>query len=346
MNQRIITYNDAVAEGIQQEMRRDPSVFIMGEDIVGAAGRPEFWEKLGGAYGKNRGLIGEFGPGRVIDMPVSEMAFCGAGVGAAMAGARPIVDIMFIDLIGCCYDQLINQAPKIRYMTGGGYDCPVVFKTSYGGRAVPGLTKGGGAGVHHSQTMYSVLAHFPGLKVVAPANPYDAKGLMIAAIRDKDPVVYLTHRFLGSAKGHVPEEEYTVPIGKAKIAREGSDLTLVGMGGTTALCLEAANLLAADGMEAEVVDVRTLNPIDEETIFTSVEKTHRLIVVDEDTPVASLGRDIAARVAEYRFGYLDAPIKCVNSANTPVPYSAALEEHLPPTPEKIVAAVNELLVAV
>ncbi len=345
MSERLLTYNEAIDEAISQEMGRDGTVFIMGEDIVGAAGRPEFWENLGGAYGKNRGLIMDYGPERVIDMPVSEMAFSGAGVGAAMAGARPIVDIMFIDLVGCCYDQIINQAPKIRYMTGGGYDCPVVFKTSYGGRAIPGLTKGGGAGVHHSQTMYSVLAHFPGLKVVTPSTPYNAKGLMIAAIRDNDPVVFLTHRFLGSTRGHLPEDDYSVPIGKAEVVRQGDDLTLVGLGGTTSLCLEAADALSGDGLEADVVDLLTLNPLDEETVYSSVEKTHRLVVVDEDTPVASIGRDLAARVAENRFGYLDAPIRSVHSADTPVPYSAALEEHLPPTAEKIVVAVNEMLVA-
>ena len=345
MSERLLSYGEAIDEAIRQEMARDPTVFIMGEDIVGAAGRPEFWEDLGGAYGGNRGLIIDFGPERVIDMPVSEMAFSGAGVGAAMAGARPIVDIMFIDLIGCCYDQLINQAPKIRYMTGGGYDCPVVFKTSYGGRAIPGLPKGGGAGVHHSQTMYSVVAHFPGLKVLTPSTPYNAKGLMTAAIRDNDPVMFLTHRFLGSVRGHVPEEAYTVPIGKADIAREGEDLTLVSIGGALPLCFEAADTLAADGLEAEIVDLQTINPLDEQTVYESVEKTHRLLVVDEDTPVASVGRDVAARVAQNRFGYLDAPVTSVHSADVPVPYSAALEEHMPPTAEKIVAAVNEMLVA-
>jgi pyruvate dehydrogenase E1 component beta subunit len=272
------------------------------------------------------------------------MGFVGAAVGAAMSGLRPIVDLGFIDLIGCCYDQLINQAAKMHYMMGGQVQIPMTVRMSYGARPPSGQTAGGGAAATHSQTLYSVLAHVPGLKCVAPTTAYNAKGLMIAAIRDNNPVIVLEHRYLGlNARTPVPEEAYTLPFGKAEIVRQGSDLTLCGIGRMTYVCLDAAAALVAEGLEAEVIDVLSLAPLDEETILESVEKTQRLVVVDEDTPSCSLGRDIAARVADAGFDFLDAPIKTINSADTPVPYSAALESIYTPSPQQVVDAVHEML---
>jgi pyruvate dehydrogenase E1 component beta subunit len=324
-------------------MRRDPTIIIMGEDVAGAAGRAHLGlsDAWGGPLRATRGLIKEFGAERVIDTPIAEMGFVGAGVGAAMTGLRPVVEVMFVDLIGVCYDQIINQAAKMHYMMGGKVKLPLVIRTAYGTRGDK-RSYGGGAAAQHSQTLYAVLAHIPGLKVVVPSTAYNAKGLTISAIRDNGPVIVMEHKFLGlSAKGHVPDESYTVAIGKCEIVRKGRDVTLVGIGRTTHLCVEAADLLAAQGVEAEVVDVLTINPLDEQTIIDSVKRTHRLVVVDEDTPVCSMARDIAARVADAAFDYLDAPIKTVNAADTPVPFAAVLEAEYTPNAGRIVAAVNE-----
>ena len=343
---RELGFGPAINEALRQEMRRDPTVIVMGEDVAGAGGRAHLGlvDAWGGPLRATRGLIQEFGPERVIDTPISEMAFVGAALGAAMTGLRPVVEIMFVDLIGVCYDQIINQAAKMHYMMGGKVDLPLTIRTSFGMRDIGGQTHGGGAAAQHSQTLYAVLAHVPGLKVVIPSTAYNVKGLMIAAIRDNGPVIVLEHRFLGgAARGHVPEEPYELPIGQAEIVRRGRDVTLCGIGRMTHLCLTAAERLAADGVDAEVVDVLTLAPLDEATILESVSRTKRLVVVDEDTPVASMARDIAARVADKGFDYLDAPIKTVTSPDTPVPFSAALERHYVPTADWIVAAVREQL---
>jgi pyruvate dehydrogenase E1 component beta subunit len=341
---RDLAFNEAINEAIRLEMRRDHTIVIMGEDIAGGAGRAHlgFIDAWGGVLRATRGLITEFGPERVLDTPIAEMGFVGAAVGAAMSGLRPIVEIMFVDLIGCCYDQIMNQAAKMHYMTGGQTDLPLVIRTAYGTHANK-RTYGGGAGAQHSQTLYSVLAHIPGLKVLVPSTAYNAKGLMIAAIRDNGPVVVLEHKFLGAAaRGHVPEEAYTVPIGRAEIVRRGRDVTLCGIGRMTHVSLEAAAILAADGIEAEVVDVLTLAPLDEARILESVARTRRLVVVDEDTPTASMARDIAARIGERGFDYLDAPIKTVTAPETPVPFSAVLEARYTPNAERVIAAVREL----
>ena len=341
-----LTFSQAINEALRLEMRRDPNIIIMGEDIAGGAGRAHlgFVDAWGGSLRSTKGLITEFGPQRVLDTPISETGFVGAAVGAAMAGLRPIVEIMFVDLIGCCYDQILNQAAKMHYMMGGQIDLPLVIRTAYGTRGDGKRTYGGGAGAQHSQTLYSILAHVPGLKVVVPSTAYNAKGLTISAIRDNGPVVVLEHKFLGAAaKGPVPEEAYCVPIGKAEIVRRGKDITLCGIGRMTHVCLAAAESLAKEGIEAEVVDVLTLSPLDEGTILESVARTHRLIVVDEDTPVASMARDIAARVAEKGFDYLDAPIKTVTAPDTPVPFAAVLEAHYVPRPAQVIEAVHELL---
>ena len=341
---RELTFSQAINDALRVEMRRDPTVIVMGEDVAGAAGRAHLGlsDAWGGPLRATRGLIGEFGPQRVIDTPISEMGFVGAAVGAAMTGLRPVVEIMFADLIGCCYDQIINQAAKMHYMMGGQVDLPLVIRTAYGMHGFK-RSYGGGAAAQHSQTLYAVLAHVPGLKVVVPSTAYNAKGLTIAAIRDNGPVVMMEHKFLGSAaKGAVPEGEYTVPIGKAEIVRRGTDVTLCGIGRMTHVCLEAAEILAARGTSVEVVDVLTLAPLDLATILESVTRTHRLVVVDEDTPTASMARDIAARIADKGFDWLDAPIKTVTAPEAPVPFAAVLEALYAPQAANVVAAVDEL----
>jgi pyruvate/2-oxoglutarate/acetoin dehydrogenase E1 component len=349
---RELTFGQAINEAIRQEMRRDPTVIIMGEDIVGAAGRAHlgFVDAWGGPLRPTRGLFTEFGPERVLDTPISEMGFMGAAVGAAMTGLRPIVEIMFVDLIGCCYDQIMNQAAKMHYMMGGQIQIPLVIRIPYGTYGGPygmhgkRLTYGGGAAAQHSQTLYSVLAHIPGLKVVVPSTPHNAKGLTIAAIRDNGPVVMMEQRSLGiSAKGNVPEEPYMVLIGRAEVVRNGQDVTLCGIGRMTHVCLEAAEQLASDGIYAEVVDIITLTPLDEATILESVERTRRMVVVDEDTPTASMARDIAARIADKGFNWLEAPVKTVTAPDTPVPFASVLEANYAPRAEQVVAVVRKLL---
>jgi pyruvate dehydrogenase E1 component beta subunit len=340
---RELTFSQAINEAMRQEMRRDPTIIIMGEDVAGGAGRAEqgFIDAWGGPLRATRGLIQEFGAERVIDTPIAEMGFTGAGVGAAMTGLRPIIELSFVDLIGCCYDQIINQAAKMHYMMGGQVDLPLTLRTAYGMRDVGNQTYGGGAAAQHSQTLYAVLAHVPGLKVVVPSTAYNAKGLMIAAIRDNGPVVVMEHKFLGTAaRGPVPEVAYTLPIGRAEIVRAGHDVTLCGIGRMTHVCQTAADQLAAEGITAEVIDILTLAPLDEATILESVARTKRLVVVDEDTPTASMARDIAARVADQGFDYLDAPIKTVTAPETPVPFSATLERLYVPSAEQIIAAVR------
>ena len=342
---RELSFGQAINEALRQAMRRDPTVIVMGEDIAGAAGRAHLGlvDAWGGPLRATRGLIQEFGPQRIIDTPISEMAFVGAAVGAAMTGLRPVVEIMFVDLIGCCYDQIANQAAKMHYMMGGKIRLPLVIRTAYGTHDFE-RSYGGGAAAQHSQTLYSILAHVPGLKVVVPSSAYNAKGLTLAAIADDGPVVVLEHKFLGGvAKGPVPEEEYTLPIGRAEIVRHGRDVTLCGIGRMTHVCLAAAELLAAEEIDAEVVDVLTLAPLDEATICESVARTHRLVVVDEDTPTASMARDIAARVADRAFDWLDAPIRTVTAPEAPVPFAAVLERLYVPKAAQVAAVARELV---
>jgi pyruvate/2-oxoglutarate/acetoin dehydrogenase E1 component len=345
VGERQLTLSQAINEAIRAEMRRDPTVVVLGEDVAGAAGRAHlgFVDAWGGPLRATRGLITEFGPERVIDTPIAEMGFVGAAVGAAMTGLRPIVEVMFVDLIGVCYDQIANQAAKMHYMMGGNVRLPLVIRMAFGSRGDE-RTYGGGAAAQHSQTLYSVLAHISGLKVVVPSTAHNAKGLLVSAIRDDGPVVVMEHKFLGfAAKGVVPEETYTLPIGRADVVREGRDVTLCGIGRMTHICLEAADRLSERGVEAEVVDVLTLTPLDEETILHSVRRTHRLVVVDEANPVASMARDIAARVADQAFNWLEAPVKTVTAPDTPVPFAAVLEAEYIPNADKVVAAVREQL---
>jgi pyruvate dehydrogenase E1 component beta subunit len=341
-----LIFPKAINQAIKQEMERDPNIVVIGEDVAGAAGRAHLGliNPWGGPTASGDGLVTDFGTERVLDTPISEMGFTGAAVGAAMAGLRPIVHLGFVDLIMVCYDQLANQAAKMSYMCGGQVQIPVTFRAAFGARPPSDQSLGGGAAAQHTQTLYSVLASVPGMKCVVPTTAYNAKGLLISAIRDDGPVFVFEHRYLGSrARMPVPEEPYTLPLGKAEIARRGTDITLCGIGRMTYVCLDAADALAREGVEAEVVDLLSLVPMDEATVLESVEKTHRLVIVDEDTPRCSVSRDLAARVADAGFDFLDAPIKTINSAESPVPYSAALESLYAPKTETVLATVRELL---
>ena len=334
---RQLTYIQAVNEALGQEMQRDPTVIIMGEDVAGAAGRADKKDAWGGPMRLTKGLIGQFGEERVRDTPISEAGFMGAGVGAAATGLRPVVDLMYVGFYGVCADQITNNAAKIHYMFGGKVKIPLTIMT--------GMGAGTNSAAQHSETLYSVFTHFPGLKCVCPSNPYTAKGLFAAAIRDDDPVIIFNNRQLMGFRPevHVPEEPYVVPIGKADIAREGTDITLVGIGYTTYLCHLAAQDLEEQGYSAEVIDLLSLSPMDDEAIVTSVQKTRRIIIVDEDYPRCSIASDISALVAEEAFDYLDAPPKRVTPPHTPVPYSRPLEALYVPTKADVVAAALEAL---
>ena len=331
---RNITFQQAINEAMDQEMARDESVIIMGEDVVGGTGAQGEMDAWGGVLGVTKGLYGKYGD-RIMDTPISESAFVGAAVGAAASGMRPICELMFIDFMGVCFDQIYNQAAKFRYMFGGKAVTPVVIRTMFGA--------GFRAAAQHSQTLYPVFTHIPGLKVVVPATPYDAKGMLIAAIRDDDPVIFCEHKALYTVEGDVPEESYTVPFGEANILREGDDVTIVALGRMVHVALEAADALAAKGVSAEVVDPRTTSPLDEDTILESVENTGRLVVVDESTPRCGMAADIAAMVAQKGFGMLKAPIGQVTAPHTPVPFSSALEDMYVPNAAKVTDSVQSVL---
>ncbi|MBI4491756.1 MAG: alpha-ketoacid dehydrogenase subunit beta [Chloroflexi bacterium] len=322
-------------------MERDARVFIMGEDVAGGAGRAALGiiDAWGGPMGATKGLIQQFGAERVIDTPICEMSFIGAGVGAALTGMRPVVELLFVNFVGVALDAIMNQAAYLRYMLGGQVSVPLVVKTAIGavGMAPP---NGGGSAAQHSGSIYSIFAHIPGLKCVVPSDAYTAKGLLTAAIRDDDPVVYCTHRRLLTTSCEVPQEPYALPIGKARTVRRGRDVTLVGIGRMTGVCLEAADQLAGEGLQTEVVDLLSVSPLDEDTVLEAVRRTRRLVVVDEDEPRCSVARDVAALVADRAIDYLDAPVKTVTGAHAPVPFSGVLEVAFVPTPERVVAAVH------
>lgn len=324
--QRLLTGNKAIAEAIRLEMERDPNVFVMGEDVG----------VYGGIFGATEGLFQQFGPERVIDTPISETAFIGAAIGAAAEGMRPIVELMFVDFFGVCMDQIYNHMAKIPYMSGGRVKLPMVLMTAVGG--------GYSDAAQHSQTLYATFAHLPGMKVVAPSTPYDLKGMMISAIRDDNPVVFMFHKTLqglgwmdqlDASVGHVPEEAYTVPIGKAKVVREGTDITIVGIQMTTHHALEAAKKLEQHGIQAEVIDLRSLVPLDRETILQSIKKTHRLLVVDEDYLSYGMTAEIAAIAAEEGLYDLEAPVRRLAVPDVPIPYSRPLEQFVLPNADKI-----------
>ena len=331
---RKISYQQAINEALAQEMRRDPTVFIIGEDVAGGAGAPGENDAWGGVLGVTKGLYGQF-PGRVLDAPLSEIGYVGAAVGAATQGLRPVCELMFVDFAGCCLDQILNQAAKFRYMYGGKAVTPLVMRTMVGA----GLR----AAAQHSQMLTSLWTHIPGLKVVCPSSPYDAKGLLIQAIRDNDPVIFCEHKLLYSLQGEVPEEVYTVPFGEANFLRDGDDITLVTYGRMVHLAMEAAANLARQGIDCEVLDLRTTSPMDEDSILESVEKTGRLVVIDEANPRCSMATDISALVAQKAFGALKGPIEMVTAPHTPVPFSDALEDLYIPTAAKIEAAVHTVM---
>lgn len=336
---REITTVEALNEAIKLAMRADERVILMGEDVAGGALVPHLEEQkieaIGGPFRVTKGCSIEFGRERVRDTPISENGFIGTGVGAAVTGLRPICELMFNDFLGYALDAVMNQAAKFRYMYGGKMQVPMVIRLPYGA--------GYGAGSQHSQTLYSMLTNIPGLKVVAPSTPYDAKGLLLAAIEDNDPVAFFESIPVYSVKGEVPEKYYTIPLGKADIKRTGSDVTIVAIGNMVHKALEAAKELSIKGVEAEVIDPRTLSPLDEDTILSSVEKTSRLVVVDESNPRCSIAADIAAIVQHKAFDYLDAPIQCVNAPHTPVPFSKVLERLYVPGPKQIIKAVAEVV---
>ena len=328
---RTISYREAINEALAQEMARDPSVVVMGEDNAGGAGSPGEEDAWGGVLGVTKGLYHQF-PGRVLDTPISESAFIGAAVGAATRGLRPVAELMFIDFMGVCFDQIFNQAAKFRYMFGGKAVTPVVVRTMYGA----GLR----AAAQHSQALYPIFTHIPGLKVAVPSSPYEAKGLLIQSIRDDDPVIFCEHKAMYDTTGEVPEESYTIPFGEANLAREGGDVTIVAIGRMVSVAMEAADELAGSGIEAEVIDPRTTSPLDTETILESVESTGRLVVVDEATPRCNLATDISATVAQEAFRSLRAPIQMVTAPHTPVPFSDALEDAYMPDAQKVVNAAK------
>jgi pyruvate/2-oxoglutarate/acetoin dehydrogenase E1 component len=328
---RTTTYREAINEALAQEMARDPSVVVMGEDNAGGAGSPGEEDAWGGVLGVTKGLYHQF-PGRVLDTPISESAFIGAAVGAATSGLRPVAELMFIDFMGVCFDQIFNQAAKFRYMFGGKAVTPVVVRTMYGA----GLR----AAAQHSQALYPIFTHIPGLKVVVPSSPYEAKGLLIQSIRDDDPVIFCEHKAMYDTTGEVPEESYTIPFGEANLAREGGDVTIVAIGRMVSVAMEAAGELASSGVEAEVIDPRTTSPLDTDTILESVEGTGRLVVVDEATPRCNLATDVSATVAQEAFGSLLAPIQMVTAPHTPVPFSDALEDAYIPDAQKVVNAAK------
>jgi len=334
---RQLSYIQAVNEAIRQEMERDETVIVMGEDIAGGGDREDKQDAWGGPMRLTKGLVGDFGRQRIRDTPISEAGFVGAGVGAAASGLRPVVDLMYVSFFGVCADQITNNAAKIHYMFGGKVNVPLTIMT--------GIGAGTNSAAQHSETLYSIFTHFPGLKCVVPSDPYTAKGLMIAAIRDNDPVIVFNNRQLMGIRFDVgvPEEEYEIEIGNSNIAREGTDVTLVGIGYTTKVCLDAAAELEAQGHSAEVLDLLSLSPMDDEAILESVQKTRKIVIVDEDYPRCSIASDISALVAEQAFDYLDAPPRRVNPPHAPVPYSRPLEALWVPNKDMVVEAALGVL---
>ncbi|KLV28539.1 acetoin dehydrogenase E1 component (TPP-dependent subunit beta) [Niallia circulans] len=334
---RKITFSQAINEAMDIAMERDNKVILMGEDVAGGATVDHLQdeEAWGGVFGVTKGLANKYGRKRVIDMPIAEAGYMGAAVAAAVTGLRPISELMFNDFIGSCLDEVLNQGAKMRYMFGGKARVPLTIRTNHGA--------GASAAAQHSQTLYGMFTAIPGLKVVVPSNPYDAKGLLLSAIEDDDLVVFFEDKTLYSMKEEVPEGYYTIPLGKAEVKRVGTDLTIVAIGKMVHVAMEAADRLASKGVEVEVIDPRSLSPLEEEPILESVEKTGRLIIVDEANPRCSVAADIAALVANKGFDYLDAPIKTITAPHTPVPFATNLEQLYIPNAEKVINTAYELI---
>ena len=329
------SFREAINETLFQEMRRDPTVIVMGEDIAGGAGAPGEDDAWGGVLGVTKGLVGEFGRERVLDTPLTEGAYIGAAAGAAATGLRPVAELMFVDFMGVCFDQIFNQAAKFRYMFGGKATTPLVIRTMYGA--------GFRAASQHSQCLYPIFTHIPGLKVAIPSSPYEAKGLLAQAIRDDDPVVFFEHKAMYDDEEEVPDEMFTIPFGEANLTREGDDVTIVAIGRMVQLANQVADRLIKDGIECTVLDPRTTSPLDTETILECVEETGRLVVVDEAHPRCNMATDISALVCQDAFGALKAPIVMVTPPHTPVPFSPDLEDLYIPSPAKIEAAVRQVM---
>lgn len=328
------SFRQAINEAIRQEMRRDPRVIVLGEDLTGGrggGGEPDAW---GGPLGVTKGLLGEFGGERVLDTPISESAILGCATGAAVTGLRPVADLMFIDFLGVAGDQLINQASKFRYMSGGKAKVPLVVRAMYGA----GLR----AGAQHSQSLYPILTHIPGLKVAIPSSPYEAKGLLITAIRDDDPVVFLEHKAMYDITEEVPDEPYEIPLGQANVTRQGRDVTIVAFGRMVMHANQAADRLAKSRILCTVIDPRTTSPLDSRSILDSVRHTGRLVVVDECNPRCGMAADIAAMVVENAFDALAAPIVTVTPPHAPVGFAPILEDLYVPSPAKIEDAVRKV----
>ena len=331
-----VSFRDAVRQTLAQEMRRDPTVIVLGEDVVGGrGGTSDVEEAAGGTFGVTAGLAGEFGLRRVIDTPITESAIIGAAAGAALTGLRPVAELMFVDFIGVCLDQIMNQIAKFRYMFGGKARTPLTIRTMIGA--------GLGAGPQHSQALYSFLSSIPGLKVALPSNPYDAKGLLAQAIRDDDPVIFCEHKALYNDSGNVPEREYLIPFGEAAVTRSGTDITVVALSRMVKLANEAADRLAADGISVEVIDPRTTSPLDMDTIYDSVGKTGRLVTVDESNPVCSMASEIASAVACEAFDCLRGPVVKITAPHTPVPATPQLEQAYVPSSERIEQSIRQAL---
>jgi pyruvate dehydrogenase E1 component beta subunit len=323
----VVTFREALRQAMDEEMERDPAVILLGEEVG----------QYNGAYKVSQGLLEKYGPDRVIDTPISEEGFTGIGIGAAMAGMRPIVEWMTFNFSLQAIDQVVNNAAKMRSMSGGQVSVPIVFRGPNGPAEY--------LAAQHSQALQSLYAHFPGLKVVAPSTPADAKGLLKSAIRDDNPVVFLEAELMYAWKGEVPDGEHLVSIGTAEVRRPGRDVTIVGYSKPMRIVLEAAEALAAEGIDAEVIDLRSLRPLDAEAVYRSVEKTNRCVVVDESLPFASVGSHVAWLVSRNRFDDLDAPVELVSGEDVPMPYNHGLELAAQPSTEKIVAAAKRVLYA-
>src|SRR5256714_9246311 len=334
---RTLSFREAINEALSQEMERDPTVLLMGEDVAGGATVPGFDQEdgWGGVVGVTKALVQKFGRDRVLDPPISESGYIGAAVGAAATGLRPVAELMFVDFFGVCMDQIFNQGAKLRYMFGGKAKCPLVIRTMIGA--------GLGAAGQHSGCHYSVFTHMPGIKTVIPSTPADAKGLLLSAIRDDDLVMVFEHKLLYGMNGEVPDDDRGIPLGQADVKRPGRDVTVVAISRMVHQALAAADALAGEGIEAEIVDPRTLSPLDHATILASVARTHHLVIVDEDNPRCSAATDIAALVADRGFDTLDPPIKIVSAPHTPVPFSPPLEQFYIPSPERIADTVRAIL---
>ena len=322
---RTIAFREALREALSEEMRRDEKIFLMGEEVA----------EYNGAYKVSQGMLAEFGPKRVIDTPIAELGFAGIAVGAAMNGLRPVVEFMTFNFSLVAIDQVINSAAKMLEMSGGQFNIPMVFRGPTG--------NAGQLAAQHSQAFESWYANCPGLKVVVPANPYDAKGLLKTAIRDNDPVIFMESELMYGDKGEVPESEYLLPIGVADIKREGTDVTIVSFGKILKVALKAAEELEKEGISAEVIDLRSVRPIDYAAVVRSVKKTNRLVIVEEAWPLASISTDIAFHVQKNAFDYLDAPVRRVVSADVPLPYAPTLIEAALPNVAKTVKAVKEVM---